>query len=210
VNAYDRCSNKNYDIYNSNVIFGVKLLKFLETTKKEVSFINCSTALPKVYNVYAMSKHQFEEFARAFSPDNVKFINLRMQSFFGYNLAENLISYIIRKCKENNDVLLSTGRQKREFVYIDDVVDAILKVISHCYVIKHNTTIDIGAEAEISVRCLSKLIKDIIGSESRLQFGKAVDHPLTVRRSDLTMLKDFGWTQKYSIKNGLKKTIERY
>lgn len=210
VNAYGKCSNKIFDIYNSNVIFGIKLLKFLEATKKEVVFVNCSTALPKNYNVYAMSKHQFDEFARVFSPNNVKFINLRLQSFFGYNLAENLISYVIKNCKENKDVLLSTGRQKREYVYIDDVVDAILTVISHCDFLKHNTTIDIGANTEISVLCLSRLIKDIMGSESRLQFGKVVDHPVTVQRSNLKMLKDLGWTQKYSIINGLKKTIGRY
>ena len=209
VNAYGTRSNTNYDIYYSNLFFGIKLLKFLEATKRNVNFINCGTALPKDYNVYSMSKHQFVEFACDFSPNNLKFINLRMQSFFGQNLSENLISYVIKNCKENSDVLLSTGWQKREFVYIDDLINAILAVVLHCDVLKHNTTVDIGAENEISVRRLTQLIKDIIGSESRLQFGKVVDNPLTVQRSNLKTLKGLGWTQKYSIKNGLQKTIGR-
>ena len=53
---------------------------------------------------------------------------------------------------------------EREFVYIDDLINAILAVVLHCDVLKHNTTVDIGAENEISVRRLTQLIKDIIGS----------------------------------------------
>ena len=87
VNAYSTRSNTNYDIYYSNLFFGIKLLKFLEATKRNVNFINCGTALPKDYNVYSMSKHQFVEFACDFSPNNLKFINLRMQSF-GQNLSK--------------------------------------------------------------------------------------------------------------------------
>jgi len=207
VNAYCEYSKKNADIYESNLLFGTRLLQYLESTNKEVSVINCSTALPKNYNIYAFSKRQFEEFARNFRPRNINFINLRMQSFYGANLHENLISYVIERCRLDETVLLSAGGQEREYTYIDDVIDAIIAVTRQSASLKEYLNIDVGSGSSFSVQHVARTIKEIMGSKSDLQFGQVFTPQIAVPRSNLKILKSLGWREKYTLKTGLKKTI---
>ena len=41
-----------------------------------------------------------------------------------------IIPYVIKNCKENKKFKLTNGKQTRDFCYIDDVVNAILKILN--------------------------------------------------------------------------------
>jgi len=94
------------------------------------------------------------------------------------------------------------GNQTRSFLYIDDCIDAVIKLMeSNC-----KEPINIGSEELISINHLAQNIVDI--SEKNIKF-KYIDGPLGVRgrNSDNTLIREkLDWSPKHSLHYGLNKT----
>lgn len=105
------------------------------------------------------------------------------------------------------------GYQTRTFVYIDDVVDAIVRSI--LFQKGNNQIINIGTTEEISIIDLAKLIAKLL--EKPLKVKKVSYQSFTGKRYEdvsrrvpkiLKAKTLLGWEPKVSLREGLKKTIE--
>ncbi len=102
-------------------------------------------------------------------------------------------------------VINGNGRQTRDFVYVDDVVDANLAVMGQGVQGVYN----VGTGTETTVNELFALLQELTGSSSREVHGPArkgeqirsVVDPMRVR-------KDLGWEPKVPLKEGLKRTVD--
>ncbi len=102
-------------------------------------------------------------------------------------------------------VIYGNGRQTRDFVYVDDVVDANLAVMGQGV----QGTYNVGTGTETTVNELFSMLQELTGSTSREVHGPArkgeqirsVVDPMRVR-------KDLGWESKVSLKEGLKRTVD--
>ena len=95
------------------------------------------------------------------------------------------------------------GNQTRSFLFIDDCVDAILRLFNSSY----TKPINIGSEEKVSINQLIKIIEDI--SETSLKKNYQLDKPKGVngRSSDNTKIRQvLNWNYKYSLKDGIEKT----
>lgn len=94
------------------------------------------------------------------------------------------------------------GKQTRSFLYIDDCIDAMLKLVaSHC-----TGPYNIGSEEMVSINELVGMIAEISGKKISI---KNISGPEGVRGrcSDNTkIIHDIGWTPEYSLKRGMEKT----
>lgn len=104
-------------------------------------------------------------------------------------------------------VIYGNGKQTRDYVFIDDVVEAAFKAFQKKAVGKFN----IGTGKETSVEKLLKELKDITGS--KLKARRAPVRLGEQQRSSLLCLrakKELGWSPKWDIKKGLEQTVKQF
>ena len=118
------------NIVQSNLLLPLKLL-FLAKKYKVKAFINTDTILKKNISFYTLSKFQFNEWFKAYS-NHLYCCNVKIEHFFGPrdNLTKFVI-YLIVNILRKKRISLTHGNQKRDFIFINDVVRAFEKIILH-------------------------------------------------------------------------------
>ena len=213
--CYGRGGESPLQIIDSNIRFGAVILNAIKGLKKKTSFINAGTVLSRNVSLYALTKKQFEEFGFCItnkSNQNIQFINIKLQHMYGPgDDASKFTSYVINACKNNVPTLpLTFGEQKRDFIYIDDVVDAYVKIVESLITLKNVEQIDLGSGVASRLRDFVETAHKLTNSKTELLFGK-----IPYRENDemclvanIDALKKLGWIPKIDIKTGIKNTIE--
>lgn len=107
------------------------------------------------------------------------------------------------------------GYQTRCFAYIDDITDALIKLMDSPKAVGH--IFNVGSEEEISIKELAQNIKNLTGSKSKISFipyakvyGENFDD-LAHRRPDLSKIRKLiGYQPKISLEESLKKIIDYF
>jgi GDP-L-fucose synthase len=101
-----------------------------------------------------------------------------------------------------------TGRASREFLYVEDAADGIIKATE-----KYNKSepVNLGAGFEITIKDLADLIKKHTGYEGEIVWDKTKPDGQPRRMLDTSLAKkEFGFSAETSFDEGLGKTIEWY
>ena len=160
-------------------------------------------------NPYALSKSMAEQLIEfEFLYHNINSVILRIFNIYGKGQKDHfLISKIINQIKNKKDIHVFDLKPKRDFIYIDDVVDAFICSMGlgkGCY------KINIGSGKSYSVEEIINLIQEILGSKIPI-FSEEITRINEINdvRSDISFAKKvLNWEPKYNIKNGLKKYIK--
>lgn len=96
-----------------------------------------------------------------------------------------------------------SGTPLREFIFADDLADAILFLLQHY---EGSEMINIGTEDEISMRELANLLKDITGFEGDIRFDRTKPDGMPRKTLDKSRLFSLGWSPKVSLRDGLSIT----
>lgn len=122
------------------------------------------------HNPYAQSKMQSEQLCEAYSRDfGVPCIAFRLFNIYGPGQTGNfLIPEILEKIKQGGVITLKDPRPKRDFIHVDDVVEAVHRAI----VLKTNgfKEINLGTGKSISVQQLTDAIKSNSAQEITVRF----------------------------------------
>ena len=98
------------------------------------------------------------------------------------------------------------GAQTRSIVYVDDLIDGILRLL----VADYADPVNLGNPHEVSIRELAQIILDIAapdGSSQLIDTERPVDDP-EVRKPDLTVARrELGWEPVVDLRDGLERTI---
>ena len=97
------------------------------------------------------------------------------------------------------------GEQTRSFLYIDDCVDATLKLFDS----EHHGPINIGSEEQVSINEMIEKIEKI--SNNQVKKNYQLDKPQGVmgRNSDNTLIRSLlNWEPKFTLYQGIEKTYE--
>lgn len=210
---YGRNNESSSEIYDANFRFGALIIDSLIKNCNEAVFLNVSTSLPANLNLYSLSKFQFSEFGRKMGnmyKEKFKFINIILQHIYGPNEDNSkFLANVISSLKTNIPILeLTKGEQLRDFVYIDDVVEAFKVLLINIEKIKTDQ-VEIGSGTVISIKNLVLKIKEITKSNTELDFG-AIPYrsgEVMYSKSNLTMMNTYGWNPKYDLDKGLKQII---
>jgi GDP-L-fucose synthase len=103
--------------------------------------------------------------------------------------------------------LWGTGTPLREFLFVDDLADAVIFLLQHY---DDPATINIGSGQELSIRELAEKIAAVVG------FGGEIVHDLTKpdgtprKLLDTSRLEHLGWSAPTSLDEGLRRTYEWY
>lgn len=208
---YSNVESKDDQVYEANVIFGRNIISIINALNLAVTFINFDTALPSSINLYSKTKHIFRSELRLINSKNVRVINLICQMFYGPNdTSTRLIPSLIKRMLMNeNPIDLTYGKQKRDIIYIDDLLCALEKIIQHCFYKKHYSEIEVGSGFSIAIYDLANAIRNLTGYGHKLNFGaipiRENEPNECVANTDHLMR--LGWRQTVMLNDGLLKII---
>jgi len=162
---------------------------------------------------YSVTKASAEYFCLLFHKiENLPISILRSFNLFGpYQKTNRFIPYILTKLLKGEEVDLTLGEQKREFNYIDNLIEAILLSLTNQ--ISFGRIINIGSGVSVSIKELSTKIAETFGLVSKLKFGVLPYRPNEIfdMFTDNTLAKEIlNWHPKIDFDSGLKKTIDWY
>jgi len=104
-------------------------------------------------------------------------------------------------------VIFGDGTHSRDFVYIDDVVDANILAALNDKI--NGDVFNVGTGVETSIRGLAVLINKIAKTDVSIQFSQERVADFIRVKADLTHIREtLGFTPKVNIEKGLEKYIE--
>lgn len=209
---YGRKNESPVDILEANLTLPLKLLQ-LGTDSGVKCFVNTDTVLDKRVNYYSLSKMQFKDWLRTYS-DRMACVNIALEHFYGPDdTPSKFVTWIVQSLiRKANEIELTLGEQKRDFIYIDDVIDAFTLILADAFTREKGfVSYEIGAGQTISIGDFVRLIKKLLGNDSTfLHFGAIPYRENEVMESnvDLSAIEALGWRPAVSLADGLRKTID--
>lgn len=208
---YGRAETSPIPVVEANLLLPLSLLH-LAIAKGVRRFINTDTILDPRQNHYSTSKKQFLEWFKNYAAQ-LACINVALEHFYGPgDDPSKFVSNIIWKFLRNEkSIALTPGEQRRDFIYIDDVVDGFLKIIDWSFAQQDGFHhFEIGSGQTISIRRFVETLQQLTGNtETRLEFGALPYRPAEIMESkvDLKPLSNLGYSPRVSLQEGLGKTI---
>lgn len=208
---YGRQNEAVEKIVQANLFIPFDLLDKAITNKTGI-FINTDTVLERFVSAYALTKRHFQEWLYL-RRSEIKVINLQLEHFYGPGCSNsNFITLMIEKLKSNEPVIdLTLGDQKRNFIYIDDVVKAYQTLLrEHEQINDLYSSFQVCTNQLISIKEIVLILKSMTESSSLLNFGTIPyrENELMISETDNSGLLRLGWKPDFSIQEGLEMTIK--
>jgi len=207
-------------LISSNIQFSTELL---ESCKESgVSwFINTGTFWQNYenesynpVNLYAATKEAFESVAKYYmQTSNLIFTTIKLNDTFGANDTRNKVFNLWNKIAKSGETLeMSAGEQIIDISYIDDVLSAYEVLITHLNsdekdYFKNKEFVMTNSE-KMSLRDLSKIFEEATGTKLNIKWGAKPYREREVMKPYNKGIKVPNWTQKYTLKEAIIKTIE--
>lgn len=142
------------------------------------------------------------------------FISVIPATFFGPDddfdvKTSHVIAALIRrfhdaKIEDKPTVTVwGTGNARREFIYVDDMVEACLFLIQNY---NGSNVTNVGTGTDLSIRELSLLIKEIVGFKGKIKFDGTRPDGAMRKLLDISRMVSLGWQAKVDIRIGIQNT----
>ncbi len=118
-----------------------------------------------------------------------------------------VVSNFIMQALQNRDITVyGDGSQTRSFCYVDDMVDALIRLMNTDD--KFTGPINIGNPGEFSILELAEKVIEMTGSSSEITYKPLPPDDPQQRRPDIVLArKTLGWEPTRALEKGLEKTI---
>lgn len=208
----------------TNIEGTTNLITALSKTKYEV-FVNSGssseyglrtepmveTDLLEPINHYGTSKASASLFAQVFAKSfGQPIVTLRLFSVYGYyEEPTRLIPTVITSCLRGKDLNLTKGKQARDFIFIEDVIDAYLKASTSPRAC--GEIINIGSGTQHTVKEVVLKILELCGNPIKAHWGALPYRSGETSNwvaDNLKAKRLLDWEPQYDLDQGLLKTIE--
>ncbi len=142
--------------------------------------------------------------------NNVKVKIVRIFNTYGPNMNPNdgrvVSNFIVQALKGENITIYGDGSQTRSFQYVDDLVEAMIRMMAT----EDSFTgpVNTGNPGEFTMLELANLVIELTGSKSKLVFHPLPSDDPKQRKPDISLAKEkLGWEPKIQLEEGLIKTI---
>lgn len=109
----------------------------------------------------------------------------------------------LHQAKINNEPLVTmwgTGTPQRDFMHVDDMVDACVHIMRHY---NDNDPINIGSGKEISISELSKMVKKVVGYKGMIEYDLSKADGSPRKLLDCSKLDGLKWSPSIPLEKGL-------
>ena len=175
--------------------------------------------LEKTNEPYAIAKIAGIKMCEAYRREyGCNFISVMPTNLYGINdnfdkYDSHVMPALIRKFAEakesnaNEVEIWGTGKPKREFLFVDDLAEAILTIDKKYNDIK---PINVGFGEDISIKKLSYKLKKLFKFNGKIKFNKDFPDGTPRKLLDVKQIEKLGWRPKTSLEKGLIKTMNWY
>ena len=139
--------------------------------------------------------------------------NVQLEHVYGpQDGPDKFVSSVLAQMLDTDavEIKLTSGEQKRDFVFISDVVDAYLRVIEsaersgpgyRCF--------EVGTGASTKVKNFVQMIHAAATSKAKLSFGAIPSRESEIMDSfaDLTAIRSLGYTANVSLQDGIRRLV---
>lgn len=185
-------------------------LSVVRTLKKGHILIFTSTK--EVYDLgdaYALSKVTAEKYINYYAKHNGFRAGIfRLSTTYAPPTnGSNFVNFFLKSIQEGTEIsLLMEGKQRRDFLYVDDLSRAFERFID----LEASGVYDIGGGGDKSTTILGliKIIENVVGKKANLSFSNEPVRGQIHYVTDLSRIsKELDWQPKVSIAEGIKKIV---
>jgi UDP-glucuronate decarboxylase len=144
---------------------------------------------------------------------NLKIKIIRIFNTYGPNMASNdgrvISNFIFQAVKGDNLTINGDGNQTRSFQYIDDLIQAMIKMMST----NDNFIgpVNIGNPVEITINKLASIIIKLTNSKSKFSYQNLPNDDPVKRKPDIGLAQNkLNWMPLINLEDGLLKTIKYF
>jgi UDP-glucuronate decarboxylase len=115
-------------------------------------------------------------------------------------------NFIVQALKGEPITIFGDGRQTRSFCYVDDLIEAMIRMMRS----RQGFTgpVNIGNPGEFTMLELAEMVLKLSGSKSRMEFKPLPADDPRQRRPDISLAaQELGWKPTVALEDGLKETI---
>ncbi len=170
---------------------------------------------PRPRSPYAVSKLAAEYYVRTIGTLwGIETVSLRI--FNAYGPGQHLppahppvVPYFLRQAVRNGTIVVhNDGNQTRDFIYVDDVVAAMVAASTAPGI--NGLVINVGSGAECSIRDLVRLALEVTGSQSNVIYNPQIEGGVSRMCANIALAeKRLNFKPAIGLKDGLRLTLER-
>lgn len=138
---------------------------------------------------------------------------VRIFNTYGPRMHPNdgrVVSNIIVQALKGSDITIyGDGQQTRSFCYVDDLIDAIIRMMGT--EAGFTGPVNIGNPGEFTIRELADLVIELTGTRSNIVYRPLPSDDPKQRRPDISLAMDkLDWKPQIELKSGILKTIDYF
>jgi nucleoside-diphosphate-sugar epimerase len=204
ISSVPSCEQDSELAHETNVtgVFNILKASTLHRVKRFVFASSCVVFYP-TSTMYAITKTIGETYCEFFEDKyKLPITGLRFYNVYGAGQSSNtaVIPSFIKQLKEGRLIVIEgDGKQVRDFVYIKDVVDAIIKVVEKDI----SGYFNIGTGQGISILDLAYMIANIMSKEAKFEFTEGRTGDI----QGIVAFKPSWFNPKYTLEQGLTEII---
>lgn len=218
----DQCRQDAMSIFRTNVMGTVQLLR-LAHSLKTIRFIYCGSCfeygpgsrlredvLPRPQSEYGASKVAAWSIVHAFSRQyGLPTVTLRPFTVYGpFEAKQRLVPYTIVKALQGSTIDLTGGEQSRDFVFVEDVIEALLEAAAAPEA--PGCTMNVCTGVATLVKDLVNTLVELIGNGAAPRFGTIPyrDTEMRTLSGDPGKARQIlGWAARTPLHDGLGRTV---
>jgi GDP-L-fucose synthase len=94
-----------------------------------------------------------------------------------------------------------TGKPRREFLYVDDLADALVFLMRQYSGAEH---VNVGTGSDVTIRELAELVRKVVGFEGGFRFDSSKPDGTPRKLLDVSKLAQLGWAARTPLEEGLR------
>jgi GDP-L-fucose synthase len=107
-------------------------------------------------------------------------------------------------------VLWGTGKPRREFLFVDDLADAVVFLMNTVTAKESGELINIGTGKDLSIEELAELVKSIVGFSGGIAWDETKPDGTPQKLLDVSKIEGLGWKAKTGLEEGIGVTYEAF
>jgi UDP-glucuronate 4-epimerase len=169
--------------------------------------------LPLPISPYGVTKLAAEQLCSLYGTEfGLPTLSLRYFTVYGPRQRPDMaISRIIAAALNQSEfIIFGNGKQKRDFSFIDDIVEANIMSSNQMNLgMKSGTVLNAGGNRVVSILEIIEIIEDIVEKKVNIRHRVSENGDPSTTRADISIIQSsVGWSPKTTILQGLKSQVE--
>lgn len=109
---------------------------------------------------------------------------------------------------EEDVVLWGTGKVRREFLYVDDLANALVFLMNNYNATADEYFVNVGVGEDVTIREVAQTIAEVVKFRGKIEWDSSKPDGTPRKLLDMTKMEKLGWKASTTLRDGLQKTYK--